>query len=583
MEGPALLGTVRRGGSALRPAGGVALAAVLVLVGVAISASSADRYGPGTGPDAYGYTALDDSDPRCAYQFVDISGGGTPVSFTPSGAEPAADDGGALVTLADAFELYGQAVTTLVMSSNGYLAAAGSLLAEDGGDFSNDCPLPAVPGNDDGVAARIMAYHDDLSGASSGGGTQVAYFSVCPRPSGAIADEPCTIFQWTDWGFHDSADVVDLQAVLYHTSFEVVVQVAAGDSSQGGSATVGLQDAGARTALLYDCNQPGAIPGGTAVCFYDPRFPVGGPVADLAVEVTDKQESAAAGDPLVYTIGVTNMGPSPVSGATVADQLPDALSCTWSCEAGAGAACSTTGAAGDLLDTGVVLPPTGEVAYTATCTIADDASGTLVNTVVVSGPRDVIDPDATNNAASDSTTLLAGAELEATKTAGGSFFPGGRVVYTLTIHNLGAGDQLDNPGDEVVDALPPEVELESATVLAGGGDLAVDTTSDLVRWNGAVPALGEVAIQIVGTIGPVAVGTSISNQAVLAWDSTGDGTNDAAGLSDDPSAPGAQDPTTFTVGEEIAGIPTASDLGLLLLAVLIAGAALLLLRRNLGR
>ena len=37
------------------------------------------------GPDAFGYVVYDHSDPECAFQFVDISTGGTIVSFTASG------------------------------------------------------------------------------------------------------------------------------------------------------------------------------------------------------------------------------------------------------------------------------------------------------------------------------------------------------------------------------------------------------------------------------------------------------------------------------------------------------------------
>src|SRR6058998_1999320 len=44
-----------------------------------------------------------------------------------------------------------------------------------------------------------------------------------------------------------------------------------------------------------------------------------------------------------------------------------------------------------------------------------------------------------------------------------------------------------------------------------------------------------------------AAGTTVSNQATIAFDADGDGTNESSRLSDDPTQPGSSDPTTFTV------------------------------------
>ncbi len=60
------------------------------------------------------------------------------------------------------------------------------------------------------------------------------------------------------------------------------------------------------------------------------------PVADLAITVTDGQTTAVPGNPLplVYTIRVTNGGPSDVHGATVVDTFPSQLTrVSWTCEA----------------------------------------------------------------------------------------------------------------------------------------------------------------------------------------------------------------------------------------------------------
>jgi len=177
-----------------------------------------------SGIDAYGYSIFDQGDAECGYQFVDIAGSGTPVTLTASGADPARDDGGAVIALNDSFEFYGVLLTSLVLSSNGYLGASSSLAQEDGGDLSNDPYLPAIPGNGSATVARLLAFHDELSGEAAGGNTRAEYFAVCPRPSGVVAGEACTVIQWSGWGFLALPGTFDFQAILYHTSHAIVFQ-----------------------------------------------------------------------------------------------------------------------------------------------------------------------------------------------------------------------------------------------------------------------------------------------------------------------------------------------------------------------
>ena len=76
---------------------------------------------------------------------------------------------------------------------------------------------------------------------------------------------------------------------------------------------------------------------------------------------------------------------------------------------------------------------------------------------------------------------------------------------------------------------------------------------------------------------------TVSNQAMISYDSDGNGTNDASAVTDDPGAAGAADPTAFPVsGPGLEEVPTLSPLGLLLLTVLLAGLALALLKRRQG-
>jgi hypothetical protein len=359
--------------------------------------------------DAFGYQLLGPDDPACPYGFTDVAAGGTALGFTAAGAADAEDDGGAAVPLADDFELYGLPVPGLIVSTNGYLAVGADLGRDDGGDYSNDARLPALPGEEDRSvlgdeprsAARLMVYHDDLSAATTGGTAYYEHFASCPRPADSGLDEACTVFQWDGWGYAGGADAFTFQALLYHTSYEIVFQAAAGDPSQGAGATFGIQDAGSTAALQHR----GPLPAGSALCFFEPRFPATGPAADLAIALSDGQDTVEPGAVVEYTLEVRHVeGPSPAPGATVSDDFPDALTdCTWTCTPAAGASCTEAGS-GDLADV-ADLPEDGAVTYVATCRVATDASGPLVNVAAVALPAGYADPTPGDNTASDNNAV----------------------------------------------------------------------------------------------------------------------------------------------------------------------------------
>jgi uncharacterized repeat protein (TIGR01451 family) len=354
-------------------------------------------------PDGFGYAVFDKDDPECGFDFVDIQTSGDVVMFTASGADPADDDGGAVLALTVPFELYGEQSASFVMSSNGYLAAASSLGEEDGGDFSNDASLPAVPNNAAGVPARVMVHHDDLSGFESGGTAYHQYFASCPRLSEAMGGEACTVFQWTDWTFSGGGDSFDFQAIAYHQSFEIVLQIRPAGGALSG-ATVGIQNAQASIASQYRPGLP--LTTDTAICLFEPRYPPGGPVADLDLTKDGKVDTPIPERSIGYAIGVLNRGPSPVAGAGVADVIPASLAnCAWTCTSSTGSSCSPVGS-GDIADLANVQPG-GWVDYVLVCEIAGTPD-TVVNTASVSVPGSVVDPQIANNSATDVAAIAAG-------------------------------------------------------------------------------------------------------------------------------------------------------------------------------
>jgi uncharacterized repeat protein (TIGR01451 family) len=374
---------------------------VASLVLLAGGATAAAQVGPeinGT-TDAFGYVVYDQRQSGCTFAFVDISTSGTPLTFAAPHRDlaldpPADDDGGAAITLGVPFRFYGISLSHLVMSTNGYLATATSLDSDDGRDFSNDASLPAVPGHTTsvsgqqiyGVAGRLMPYHDDLA-AGPTGSAQQQYFPVCPRNSGTVAGEPCTVLQWSDWGFaRGLPGAFSFQALLYHTSQAIAFQFGPGDPSGGGSATVGIQDSEARSGLQYEANQAGAVPGGTAVCFYEPTSPLGGPVADVTIGVVNDQYMVQTGQQVSYDVYVTNFGPSTVTGVVAGQTVPSQL-------AFVGDSCG--GDFADGLWTVGSLAPGGQTSCTVTLDVVG-SSPTPVSVPLAASATEA-DPDAGNN------------------------------------------------------------------------------------------------------------------------------------------------------------------------------------------
>jgi uncharacterized repeat protein (TIGR01451 family) len=230
------------------------------------------------------------------------------------------------------------------------------------------------------------------------------------------------------------------------------------------------------------------------------------PEADLGANITDGQGTAVPGEPLTYTISAGNGGPDAVTGATVTDLLPpELLGATWTCSGSPGSSC-TPGGSGSINDT-VNLPAFGFVAYTLTATVASGAVGTLTNTVTITAPAGVTDPDPSNNTASDTDTLSPRADLGISKTdSADPVSPGDPLTYLLTAANAGPSDATlvtvtDTlpSGVTFVSSLPPPPTciLAGSTLTCTLGSLAAGAnatvTIDVTVNPGAAGVLGNVA------------------------------------------------------------------------------------------
>ena len=162
------------------------------------------------------------------------------------------------------------------------------------------------------------------------------------------------------------------------------------------------------------------------------------PAADLSITKDDGVVTAAPGDVLTYTITVSNSGPSAVTGATVSDVFPDALTgVTWTASGTAGTNFTASGS--DDISELVDIPAAGSITYTVTVDAA--ARDIISNGATVIAPLGISDPDLTNNSDGDGDVVfLAGAVSSA------FFADGGQNLGSSRSHGVSLGD-LDGDGD----------------------------------------------------------------------------------------------------------------------------------------
>ncbi|MBI2399377.1 MAG: DUF11 domain-containing protein [Xanthomonadales bacterium] len=291
------------------------------------------------------------------------------------------------------------------------------------------------------------------------------------------------------------------------------------------------------------------------------------PQADLIITKSDGVGTVLNGGVLTYTIVASNAGPSDAPGTQVTDTFPAALTCSWTCMVSVGGTCGA-GGPGNIADT-ANIPAGGNATYTATCTVTGGAPGMLLSNTATVANAGVTDPDGANNAATDTTTVLAPAAVTGTKTVSGSFLVGGNITYTVVLSNTGGVNQADNPGDEFTDTLSAMLTSVAASATSGTATVVGNT----VTWNGAIPAGGSVTITINATILASASGI-ISNQGTIAFDADGNGGNESTALTDDPATGAAADPTNFGVNVPPTPVPALNWIGLALLALLLGGFAM---------
>jgi uncharacterized repeat protein (TIGR01451 family) len=245
-----------------------------------------------------------------------------------------------------------------------------------------------------------------------------------------------------------------------------------------------------------------------------PPFSLCVPAADLTVTLDDGVASANPGATVTYTLTVANDGPDDVTGVTVTDTFPAAVSgVTWSCASGGGGGvCGAASGSGDLAET-VDLPAGGSVVFTIHADVDPAATGTLNDTASAALPSGLHELTPADNSATDSDTLVPSTDLSITNDdSQTSAVPGTTATYTVTVTNAGPSDALDA---QVTDLFPaPLTGVTWSCSGSGSGSCAASGSGD-IEQTVDLPVGAMATFTATGTIDPAATGTLTTSATVL--------------------------------------------------------------------
>ncbi len=254
--------------------------------------------------------------------------------------------------------------------------------------------------------------------------------------------------------------------------------------------------------------------------------------ADVAITKVGSPKPVTAGHNLTYTLKVSNGGPDAATDVTAADPLP----------AGTSLVSATTSAGTCSNSSGTVSCSLGDLAVGDTVTIVIvvtvDASVTakeLTNTATASSPTP--DPGTSNNTATDTTEVVANADLAVTKTASpATVHAGENVTYTVKATNGGPSEARSVV---VSDVLPASLTFVTAVPATANCTVAGVQHRSVTCQLGNLAAGTTSTISIVARVDPSTRRGTITNNAVVSSqtpDPNPDNNHDSATTNVDTSA-----------------------------------------------
>ncbi len=226
--------------------------------------------------------------------------------------------------------------------------------------------------------------------------------------------------------------------------------------------------------------------------------------ADVSVTKTAAPDPVTAGEPILFTVTVSNLGPSDAQSVALSDAVPSSI---------LGAVYSTDGGATFLpwsgtLELGTLAAGASEIILLRG-NVGSDVSDSIANTASVSSATP--DPDPGNNTSTVIIPVTESADIAVSKTAPPTpVTPGQQITYRLLVSNLGPSDARNVVLADVApsELLAPEYSLDNGTTfLPWSSPLNLET----------IEADTSAVILIRGTVSDSAAG-SIVNTAVLSSD-----------------------------------------------------------------
>jgi uncharacterized repeat protein (TIGR01451 family) len=225
---------------------------------------------------------------------------------------------------------------------------------------------------------------------------------------------------------------------------------------------------------------------------------------DLALTKDAMAEQVTLGDPVVFTIRVTNSGAGVAHGATLTDNLPDGID--WSAD---GSGCSITpdtGTTGQVLtcDFGDMEPEAAETVVVSGGTSSANC-GPVANSASVAATNEADDALANNE--DDASATVVCPRLAITKTAADAEIgPGDTASYTISLANRGDGPARSV---EITDDLPTGITWTMPTPTDGCA-----ITDGTLRCTADVLAAGATfSVTISGPTAATACGPLAPNSA----------------------------------------------------------------------
>jgi uncharacterized repeat protein (TIGR01451 family) len=472
-----------------RPPAAALLALALCLATLAATPAFAS---PGATSSAYGESIN--------LTLLPLLGGGLPVASGPlpaiAGSAPAAyNQQGSLASV----NVQGPSGLGTLLSTGIMNVEADSAMpatAQAHGHAEVDNPSLAVAGLL-GLRASMITADASITGTCGSGLTTTGSSSLAGAQLSGLAAG----------GLGVAANPAPNTVLLDLLGIRVVLneQITAGDGFTTSSLTVNAVHVSLSNTLL---SLLGALSGDVVISQARATMDCSGSVtqeAALSVGLTANPSPAKVGQALIYTLTVSNTGPSTASSVTAADALPAGLSLS-SVTTSQG---SCTGAASLSCALGTLAAGSSA---TVTITTLPSQAGTVIDSSAVNSGTP--NPNAANNTASVSTVVDTtgggggGSDAAISITATASPSPatvGSPLVYTITVTNGGPAGAAETM---VTDIMPGGASLASVTSTQG----TCTGTESLSCSLGTIPSGGSVTITM--TLVPTEKGTMVDSATV---------------------------------------------------------------------